>query len=93
MPEDEAGTARAAAAEGESVLTKSPNLGDVRVRVEKVRPQTYVAYRWTSAFPGGKTRLRVVESGFAGLSGPRQVPDAGGWTSVFDVVEKRVEEA
>jgi uncharacterized protein YndB with AHSA1/START domain len=114
---DEASVAGSVATEGASVLAKSPNLGDIWVRVEKVEPQTYVAYRWASAFPGqeprddnstlveftlstegGKTRLRVVESGFAGLGAPQQVRDdavqhnAGGWAYVFDVVKKRVEE-
>lgn len=114
---DEAGADGVVAAEGESVLAKSPNLGDIWVRVEKVEPQTYVAYRWASTFPGeeprddnstlveftlssegGKTRLRVVESGFAGLGAPQQVRDdavrhnAGGWAYVFDAVKKRVEE-
>ncbi|MEV8441174.1 SRPBCC domain-containing protein [Actinosynnema sp. NPDC051121] len=114
---DDAGADGVVAAEGESVLAKSPNLGDIWVRVEKVEPQTYVAYRWASAFPGeelrddnstlveftlttegGKTRLRVVESGFSGLGAPQRVRDdavqhnAGGWAYVFDVVKKRVEE-
>ncbi|WP_225991217.1 SRPBCC domain-containing protein [Actinomadura montaniterrae] len=76
------------AREGESMMAKNPILGEVAVRVEKVEPPTYVAYRWASAFPGeelregnstlvkftlsaegGKTRLRVVESGFAALAG------------------------
>ena len=115
---DEAGEPGVVAAEGESVLAKSPNLGDIWVRVEKVEPQTYVAYRWASAFPGeelrddnstlveftlstegDKTRLRVVESGFAGLGAPQEVRDTavrhntGGWSYVFDVVKKRAEEA
>jgi uncharacterized protein YndB with AHSA1/START domain len=115
---DEAGTPGTVAEEGESVLTRSPHLGDVWVRVEKVSPQTYVAYRWASAFPGeelrddnstlveftlstegGRTRLRVVESGFTGLGAPQEVRDTavqhntGGWSYVFDVVKKRAEGA
>lgn len=83
MPEDEAGTARAAVA----YRWTSAFPG------EEVRDDNSTLVEFTLGTEGGKTRPRVVESGFAGLSGPRQVPDAGGWTSVFDVVEKRVEEA
>ncbi|MET8327463.1 SRPBCC domain-containing protein [Streptomyces sp. NPDC005181] len=44
------------AEEGESVLAKNAEYGDFPVRVEKVEPQTYVAYRWASAFPGEELR-------------------------------------
>ncbi|MEU8310290.1 SRPBCC domain-containing protein [Actinomadura sp. NPDC048955] len=44
------------ASEGESMRAKNPNLGEVAVRVEKVEPTTYVAYRWSSAFPGEELR-------------------------------------
>jgi uncharacterized protein YndB with AHSA1/START domain len=85
---DEASLPGTVAREGESMIAKNPHHGDFPVRVEKVEPPTYVAYRWTSAFPGqelrednstlveftltaegDKTRLRVVESGFAALAG------------------------
>ncbi|MEU4953510.1 SRPBCC domain-containing protein [Streptomyces lavendulae] len=52
-PEQVAGTV---AREGESVLAKNPQYGDFPVRVEKVEPPTYVAYRWASAFPGEELR-------------------------------------
>ena len=79
-PSEVAGTV---AREGETVVAPNSHYGDFPVRVERVEPPTYVAYRWASAFPGnelrddnstlieftlvdvaGKTRLRVVESGF-----------------------------
>jgi uncharacterized protein YndB with AHSA1/START domain len=88
------------------------------VRVEKVDPPTYVAYRWASAFPGqelradnstlveftlsredGRTRLRVVESGFAALSTSEEHREnavrfnTGGWAEVFDALTKRAEES
>ena len=44
------------AEEGETMLAKNPEYGDFPVRVEKVEPQTYVAYRWASAFPGEELR-------------------------------------
>jgi uncharacterized protein YndB with AHSA1/START domain len=40
------------AVEGESMVASNPQYGDFPVRVEKVQPQTYVAYRWASGFPG-----------------------------------------
>ncbi|MEU2833590.1 SRPBCC domain-containing protein [Streptomyces lavendulae] len=52
-PEQVAGTV---AREGESVLAKNAQYGDFPVRVEKVEPPTYVAYRWASAFPGEQLR-------------------------------------
>lgn len=42
----------AMAVEGESMVASNPQYGDFPVRVEKVQPQTYVAYRWASAFAG-----------------------------------------
>ncbi|SCG59048.1 SRPBCC domain-containing protein [Micromonospora halophytica] len=44
------------AKEGDSVLAKNPQFGEFPVRVEKVEPPTYVAYRWASAFPGQELR-------------------------------------
>ncbi|WP_433237756.1 SRPBCC domain-containing protein [Streptosporangium sp. CA-135522] len=115
---DEASVAGTVAREGVSLLAKNPNLGEVSVRVEKVEPPTYVAYRWASAFPGeelradnstlveftlstegDKTRLRVVESGFAALSLSEDQRDqtvrfnSDGWPQVFDVVKDRAEQA
>jgi uncharacterized protein YndB with AHSA1/START domain len=115
---DEEGVAGTVAREGDSLVAKNSNLGEVSVRVEKVEPPTYVAYRWASAFPGeelradnstlveftlstegGKTRLRVVESGFAALSTSEEQRDAAvrfntsGWSQVFDAVTKRAEQS
>ncbi|GAA2306807.1 SRPBCC family protein [Actinomadura luteofluorescens] len=106
------------AAEGESMVVKNAEHGDFPVRVEKVEPPTYVAYRWVSAFPGeelrddnstlveftltpegGKTRLRVVESGFAALAGSDDLrrkameDNTGGWPQVLDAFKTRVEAA
>jgi uncharacterized protein YndB with AHSA1/START domain len=44
------------AKEGESTVAKNAEYGEFPVRVEKVEPPTYVAYRWTSAFPGQELR-------------------------------------
>ncbi|WP_439679917.1 SRPBCC domain-containing protein [Embleya sp. MST-111070] len=115
---DEASVAGTVAREGVSMLAKNPNLGEVSVRVERVEPPTYVAYRWAGAFPGeelradnstlveftlstegDKTRLRVVESGFAALNMSDERRDrtirfhAEGWPQVFDVVKGRAEPA
>jgi len=38
------------------VVAKNANYGDFPVSVEKVEPQTYVAYRWAPAFPGEALR-------------------------------------
>jgi uncharacterized protein YndB with AHSA1/START domain len=106
------------AREGESTVAKNAEYGDFPVRVEKVQPPTYVAYRWASAFPGqelrddnstlveftlipegDKTRLRVVESGFAALAGSEELrakalnDNAGGWPQVLDGFKKRAEES
>ncbi|TQM83034.1 uncharacterized protein YndB with AHSA1/START domain [Saccharothrix saharensis] len=114
---DEASVAGTVATEGASLIAKNPNLGEVAVRVEKVEPPTYVAYRWASAFPGeglrednstlveftltaedGKTRLRVVESGFSALSTTEELRESAvrfnteGWPQVFDMLKGRVEQ-
>ncbi|WP_371619355.1 SRPBCC domain-containing protein [Streptomyces sp. NBC_00454] len=106
------------AKEGESVVASNAQYGDFPVRVEKVDPPTYLAYRWASAFPGqelsednstlveftltregDKTRLRVVESGFATLAGSEELRDralkdnTGGWPQVLDAFRKRVEQS
>jgi uncharacterized protein YndB with AHSA1/START domain len=41
---------------GESMVAKNSEVGDFPVRVEKVEPPTYLAYRWASAFPGEELR-------------------------------------
>ncbi|MET9227638.1 SRPBCC domain-containing protein [Lentzea sp. NPDC003310] len=40
------------AVEGETTVCHHEQYGDFPVRVETVTPQTYVAYRWASAFGG-----------------------------------------
>jgi uncharacterized protein YndB with AHSA1/START domain len=114
---DEESVAGTVATEGASLIAKNPNLGEVAVRVEKVEPPTYVAYRWASAFPGeglrednstlveftltsedGKTRLRVVESGFSTLNTSEDLRENAvrfnteGWPQVFDMLKGRVEQ-
>ena len=44
------------AVEGETTLCKNDTYGDFPVRVETVTPQTYVSYRWASAFGGEDLR-------------------------------------
>ncbi|MGC0420985.1 SRPBCC domain-containing protein [Embleya sp. AB8] len=105
------------ATEGETMLAKHPEYGEFPVRVEKVQPQTYLAYRWASAFggqelrednttlveftltpEGDRTRLRVVESGFASLAGSEELrsgavrDNTGGWAQVFDALKTRAEQ-
>ncbi|AWS43708.1 SRPBCC domain-containing protein [Streptosporangium sp. 'caverna'] len=46
----------AVAKEGASLVAKNADFGEFSVRVEKVEPPTYVAYRWASAFPGEELR-------------------------------------
>ncbi|GHE24707.1 SRPBCC domain-containing protein [Kitasatospora indigofera] len=53
---DEASLAGTVAKEGESMVAKNAEYGSFPVRVEKVQPPTYVAYRWASAFPGEELR-------------------------------------
>jgi uncharacterized protein YndB with AHSA1/START domain len=113
---DEANLTGTVAKEGESMVARNAKYGDFPVRVEKVEPPTYLAYRWTSAFPGAelrednstlveftltpegdKTRLRVVESGFAALAGSAELRDKAvrdntrGWPDVLDAFKSRVE--
>jgi uncharacterized protein YndB with AHSA1/START domain len=113
---DEASLPGTVAKEGESMVAKNATHGDFPVRVEKVEPPTYLAYRWVSAFPGeelrednstlveftltpegDKTRLRVVESGFAALAGPEELrgkaveDNTGGWPQVLDALKARAE--
>jgi uncharacterized protein YndB with AHSA1/START domain len=114
---DEASLPGTVAREGESMLAKNPEYGEFPVRVEKVQPPTYLAYRWASAFPGqelrvdnstlveftltqegDRTRLRVVESGFAALAGSEELrskavkDNTGGWPQVLDAFRKRAEQ-
>jgi uncharacterized protein YndB with AHSA1/START domain len=53
---DDAGQTGAVAKEGDSVIAKNAEYGNFPVRVEKVDPPTYVAYRWVTAFPGEELR-------------------------------------
>lgn len=53
---DEATLPGTVAREGESMVAKNAEYGDFPVRVEKVEPPTYLAYRWASAFPGEELR-------------------------------------
>jgi uncharacterized protein YndB with AHSA1/START domain len=114
---EEASLAGTVAREDESMVAKNAQYGDFPVRVEKVEPPTYVAYRWASAFPGeelrednstlveftltsedGKTRLRVVESGFSTLNTSEDLRENAvrfnteGWPQVFDMLKGRVEQ-
>ncbi|MEV6654034.1 SRPBCC domain-containing protein [Streptomyces sp. NPDC051219] len=53
---DKASLPGTVAEEGESMVARNPEYGDFPVRVEKVEPPTYLAYRWASAFPGEELR-------------------------------------
>jgi uncharacterized protein YndB with AHSA1/START domain len=113
---DKASLPGTVANEGESIVAKNAEYGDFPVRVEKVTPPTYVAYRWASAFPGeelrddnstlveftltpegDKTRLRVVESGFAALAGSEELrrkaveDNSGGWPEELGALKTRAE--
>jgi len=113
-PGEVAGTV---ARQGETVVAPNSHYGDFPVRVERVEPPTYVAYRWASAFPGnelrddnstlieftladvaGKTRLRVVESGFGGLAGGDELrrkaleDNTGGWAEMIENLKARAEQ-
>lgn len=115
--DDTASLSGAVAEEGVSMVAKNAEYGDFPVRVEKVEPPAYLAYRWASAFPGeelrednstlvefmltaegDKTRLRVVESGFAALAGSEELrskaveDNTGGWPQVLDALRKRAEQ-
>ncbi|MCW2861655.1 MAG: polyketide cyclase [Actinoallomurus sp.] len=114
---DKASLPGTVAKEGESMVAKNAEYGDFPVRVEKVDPPTYLAYRWASAFPGeelrednstlveftltregDKTRLRVVESGFAALAGSEELrgqavkDNTGGWPQELDALKTRAEQ-
>lgn len=53
---DPASLSGTVAREGDSMVARNAEYGDFPVRVEKVQPPTYVAYRWASAFPGEELR-------------------------------------
>lgn len=114
---DKASLPGTVAREGESMVAKNAEYGDFPVRVEKVEPPTYLAYRWASAFPGEElrennstlveftlapegdgTRLRVVESGFAALSGSEELrgravkDNTVGWPQELDALKARAEQ-
>ncbi|MEU3248951.1 SRPBCC domain-containing protein [Streptomyces sp. NPDC006875] len=114
---DKASLPGTVAREGESLIAKNAEHGDFPVRVEKVDPPTYLAYRWTSAFPGqelrednstlveftltregGRTRLRVVESGFATLAGSEELraqnlkDHTEGWPLELGALKTRAEQ-
>jgi uncharacterized protein YndB with AHSA1/START domain len=114
---DKASLPGTVATEGESMVAKNAKVGDFPVRVEKVEPPTYLAYRWASAFPGeelseknstlveftltpqgDKTRLRVVESGFAALTGSEELrrkavqDNTRGWPQELDALRARAEQ-
>ncbi|HEY3260730.1 MAG TPA: SRPBCC domain-containing protein [Pseudonocardiaceae bacterium] len=114
---DKASLPGTVAVAGETMVAKNAEYGDFPVRVEKVEPPTYLAYRWASAFPGeelrednstlveftlsregDKTRLRVVESGFAALAGSEELrsqavqDNSGGWPEELDALKARAEQ-
>lgn len=114
---DRASVSGTVAREGETMVERNAEYGDFPVRVEKVEPPTYLAYRWASAFPGqelrednstlveftlsqegDKTRLRVVESGFAALAGSDELrskalkDNTGGWPQELDALKTRAEQ-
>lgn len=53
---DDASLPDAEAEPGDTSVARNAQFGDFGIRVEKVDPPTYVAYRWTSAFPGEEAR-------------------------------------
>ncbi|HTC68123.1 MAG TPA: SRPBCC domain-containing protein [Acidothermaceae bacterium] len=53
---DKANLAGTVAREGESILAQNSEYGEFPVHVVKVEPQSYVAYRWASTFPGQELR-------------------------------------
>lgn len=114
---DEGSLAGVTAREGEVTVARNAVHGSFPVRVETVRPKTYVAYRWASAFggqelrddnttlvefaltpEGDRTRLRVVESGFASLAASEELrggafrDNSAGWPQVLDAFTKRAEQ-
>lgn len=107
----------ATAEAGELTVARHDEHGEFPVRVVRVDPRHYVAYRWASAFAGaepnddnstlveftlaeegGKTRLRVVESGFAALGGSDELrtkaftDNTEGWAAVLDALAAAAEQ-
>ncbi|MYV99368.1 SRPBCC domain-containing protein [Streptomyces sp. SID3343] len=105
------------AEEGRTTVARNAEHGDFPVRVEKVDPPNYLAYRWASGFPGeelrddnstlvefrltaegDKTRLSVVESGFAALAGSEELRrtvvegNSEGWPQELDALKGRAEQ-
>jgi uncharacterized protein YndB with AHSA1/START domain len=114
---DETSLAGVVAKEGQSMVATNAEHGNFPVRVEKVQPQSYVAYRWVTGFQGedlreenstlveftlttegDRTRLRVVESGFASLATSDTVRESlvtdhtEGWAQCFDALKTRAEQ-
>jgi uncharacterized protein YndB with AHSA1/START domain len=49
---DEGTVSGIVAKQGESIVARNSEYGEYPVRVVKVEPKSYVAYRWASAYPG-----------------------------------------
>jgi uncharacterized protein YndB with AHSA1/START domain len=66
---------------------------------EELRENNSTLVEFTLSTEGGKTRLRVVESGFAALAGSGELREeairfnAEGWPQVFEAVKNRAEQA
>jgi uncharacterized protein YndB with AHSA1/START domain len=68
--------------------------GELAARIEKLDEPRYLAYRWLDAEStlvelslaeeDGSTRLRLVESGFAGLAPARYEANTAGWAWALD---------
>jgi uncharacterized protein YndB with AHSA1/START domain len=65
---------------------------------EELREGNSTLVEFTLTSEGGKTRLRVVESGFAALAGTEELrsqavkDNTGGWPQVFDALKTRAEQ-
>jgi uncharacterized protein YndB with AHSA1/START domain len=113
---DKASLPGTVASAGGLLVARNSEVVDFLVRLEKVEPPRYLAYRWASAFPGeeltednstlveftltqegDQTRLRVVESGFAALTGSEELrrravqDNSGGWPLELDALKARAE--
>lgn len=66
---------------------------------EELREENSTLVEFTLTAEGDKTRLRVVESGFAALAGSEELrgkavkDNTGGWPQVLDAFKKRAEES
>ncbi|MCP2338946.1 SRPBCC domain-containing protein [Actinomadura rupiterrae] len=56
---DEEGVRGRTVTEGQSLVARHSEHGDFPMRVEKIDPPHYVAYRWVSAFPGEDFREEI----------------------------------